>query len=104
MTRMHEGWSSSEACCDAGRGAEAAAVLGARRRIGRRSHARMMRGGSFKGCGMQRKEGVRGQCCVHGFARTEEAKRPQADEGQKKKGLAATYSPASLQYHRRESA
>ena len=53
---------------------------------------------------MQRKEGVRGQCCVHGFARTEEAKRPQADEGQKKKGLAATYSPASLQYHRRESA
>lgn len=69
MTRMHEGWSSSEACCDAGR----------------RSHARMMRGGSFKGCGMQRREGVRGQCCVHGFARTDEAKRPQADEGQKKR-------------------
>ena len=33
---------------------------------------------------MQRKDGVRGQCCVHGFARTDEAKRPQADEGQKK--------------------
>ena len=39
---------TSEACCDAGRGAEAAAVLGARRRIGRRSHARMMRGGRKK--------------------------------------------------------
>ena len=45
---------------------------------------RMMRGGSFKGCGMQRKDGVRGQCCVHGFARTDAARRPQADEGQKK--------------------
>lgn len=75
----------SEACCDAGRGAEAAAVLGARRRRGRRSHARMMRGGSFKGCGMQRKDGVRGQCCVHGFARTGAAMRPQADEGRKKR-------------------
>ena len=44
----------------------------------------MMRGGYFKGCGMQRKDGVRGQCCVHGFARTGAAMRPQADEGQKK--------------------
>ena len=31
------------------------------------------------------KEGVRGQRCVHGFARTDEAKRPQADEGRKKR-------------------
>ena len=50
------------------------------------------------------KEGVRGQCSVHDAEEGDEAKRPQADEGRKKKGLAATYSPASLQYHRRESA
>lgn len=49
----------------------------------------MMRGGSFKGCGMERKEGVRRQCCVHGFARTDEAKRPQADEGLHPKRTAA---------------
>ena len=66
--------------------------------------AREAPGGSFKGWGMQRKEGALRRCRVHGCARTDAAMRPQADEGRKKKGLAATYSPALLQYHRRESA
>ena len=37
-----------------------------------------------KHAAMQGEEPKRGQCSVHGFARTDEAKRPQADEGQKK--------------------
>ena len=37
------------------------------------------------GCGIKRKEGALRRCRVHGYARTDAAMRPQADEGRKKR-------------------
>lgn len=52
---------------------------------------------------MKRKEGVLRQysCTAKNELTQRIARRPKKD---KKKNLAATYSPAKLQYHRRESA
>ena len=57
-----------------------------------------------KHAAMQGEEPKRRQCSVHDAEDGDEAMAPAGRRRAKKKGLAATYSPAFPQYHRRESA